>query len=594
MRHHCAQSAAMIRLRPALLPLLAVLLATGLAWVLAERLITSRLRAELDQTLLLTARAVEAEIDRFRALPDVAGEDARIRAALTDPSALEGANRYLETVAAHAGASELFLINDRGLTIAASNWAQPGSFVGQDYGFRPYFRQALQQGRGQFYAIGVTTGVPGFFLSTRVTSGGRAGVLVVKLDLRPLQQTWRTAGADVALVDAAGVVFLSGREDWLYRPLAPLPADILGELAQTRAYDGIDLAGAPPLLSAPPLGADAAGEGWIARLSTLSGSGWRLVAARPAAAITGAATGWAMATALLALFVAGLFLAWDQRRQIVALRLSQSEKLEAMVAARTADLAREVEARRQAEADLRATQANLIHAEKMAALGRMSTAIVHEISQPLAAMEATLTSAELSLPPGESATAPRLATARGLIRRMQRTTKHLKSFGRKEGGERSIIDLRPVLSSALELVTPRARAVGVVPGLDLPDAPALVLAGSVRMEQVAVNLLLNALDAVEGRAGAAIALRLSLEADQVALTVTDNGHGIAPETLSRVTEPFFSTRAGGEGLGLGLSICKAIVSEFGGALTIASDEGRGATVTVTLPRAQRMAEEAAE
>lgn len=584
----------MTRLRPALLPLLAAILATGLAWVLAERLITGRLRAELDQTLLLTARAVESEIDRFRALPDVAGEDSRIRAALIDPLALDDANRYLETVAAVAGASELFLINDRGLTIAASNWAQPGSFLGQDYGFRPYFRQALQQGRGQFYAIGVTTGVPGFFLSTRVSSGGQSGVLVVKLDLRPLQQTWRTAGADVALVDAAGVVFLSGREDWLYRPLAPLLPDSLAELAATRAYDGIDLAGAPPLLAAPPLGADAAGEGWIARVSTLPGSGWRLIAARPSGAVTGAATGWAMATALLALFVAGLFHSWGQRRQIVALRLSQSQKLEAMVAARTADLAREVVARRQAEADLRATQEDLIHAEKMAALGRMSTAIVHEISQPLAAMEATLTSAELSLPPGESGTAPRLATARGLIRRMQRTTKHLKSFGRRETGERSVIDLRTVLAAALELVTPRARAVGVLPVLHLPETPALVLAGSVRMEQVAVNLLLNALDAVEGSAGAAVDLRLSVGRDEVTFSVADNGPGIAPETLPRVTEPFFTTSAGGEGLGLGLSICKAIVSEFLGGLSIRSQEGQGATVTVTLPRAQPVAEEAAE
>jgi two-component system C4-dicarboxylate transport sensor histidine kinase DctB len=602
LRGHRAQSDAMTRLRPAVLPLLAAILVTGLAsvlaWVLAGQLITARLRAELDQTLLLTSRAVQAEIDRFRALPEVAGEDARIRAALTDPSALDSANRYLETISAHAGASELFLIDDRGLTIAASNWAQPGSFVGQDYGFRPYFRQAMQQGSGQFYAIGVTTGVPGFFLSTRVSSGvsagGQTGVLVVKLDLRSLQQTWRTAGADVALVDAAGVVFLSGREDWLYRPLAPLTPEGLSELAQTRAYDGVDLAGADPLLPRAPLGADATGSDWIARLSSLSGTGWRLIAARPASAVTRAAAGWAVATALLALFVAGLFHAWDQRRQIVALRLSQSQKLEAMVATRTADLGREVEARRQAEADLRATQENLIHAEKMAALGRMSTAIVHEISQPLAAMEATLTSAELSMPPGETAIAPRLATARGLIRRMQRTIKHLKSFGRKEAGERSVIDLRQALASALELVTPRARAVGVTPRLVLPDESALVLAGSVRMEQVVVNLLLNALDAVEGRKDADIALQLSISAGEVALSVRDNGHGIAPEAMSRVTEPFFSTRTGGEGLGLGLSICKAIVTEFGGALTIVSDAGQGATVTVTLPRVQPVAEEAAE
>lgn len=589
-----AQSDPMIRLRPALLPFLAAILATGLAWVLAGQIISSQLRTELDQTLLLTSRAVQAEIDRFRALPDVAGEDARIRAALTDPSALDGANRYLETISAHAGAAELFLINYQGRTIAASNYAQPGSFVGQDYGFRPYFTQAMQQGHGQFYGIGVTTGVPGFFLSTSVSSGDRTGVLVVKLDLRPLQQTWRSAGADVALVDGAGVVFLSGRADWLNRPLAPLAPDALAELSETRAYDGIDIVGARPLMSGFPLGADAAGDGWIGRLSTLSGTNWRLIAARPASAVTGPAAGWAIATALLALFVAGLFHAWDQRRQIIALRLSQSQKLEDMVAARTADLAREVEARRLAEADLRATQESLIHAEKMAALGRMSTAIVHEISQPLAAMEATLTSAELSMPHDDTATAPRLATARGLIRRMQRTIKHLKSFGRKEAGERSVIDLCPVLSSAVELVTPRARAVGVTPRLVLPDGPALVLAGSVRMEQVVVNLLLNALDAVEGRPDADIALSLAVLDGQVALTVTDNGHGIPPEAMPRVMEPFFSTRTSGEGLGLGLSICKAIVSEFGGTLTIASDAGLSTTVTVTLPRVERVAEEAAE
>lgn len=585
----------MTRLRPALLPLLAALIAALLAWLVAERWVTASLRAEMDQSLLLTSRAVEAEIDRFRALPDVAGEDARIRAALTDPRALDDANRYLETVAAHAGASELFLINAEGRTIAASNWNRPGSFVGQDYGFRPYFRQAMEQGRGQFYAIGVTTGVPGYFLSTRVQSGPMTGVLVVKVDLRPLQQTWQAAGAQVALADADGVIFLSGREDWLYRPLSPLPADRLTQLEQTRTYDGVALGAASPLLARAPLGADAAGRDWVARLSVLpGGTGWRLIASRPAAAITGVAAGWALAAALLALAVAGLFKAWDQRRQIIALRLSQSEKLEAMVASRTADLAREVEARRQAEADLRAAQEHLIHAEKMAALGRMSTAIVHEISQPLAAMEATLTAAELSLPATDRKTAPRLLTAKGLIRRMQRTTKHLKSFGRKETGELALIDLCPVITSAIELVTPRARAVGVVPEVRLPPGPVPVLAGSVRMEQVAVNLILNALDAVEGLPGATV--RVSLEGGEgglLRLVVSDTGTGIAPDVLPRVAEPFFSTKTTGEGLGLGLSICKAILAEFGGFLAITSTPGQGTEVTVTLPLAEP-AQEAAE
>lgn len=573
----------MARLRAPLFPILAAVLAAALAWVLAERWITARVQAELDQSLLLTSRAVQAEIDRFRALPDVAGEDARIRAALIDPRALDEANRYLETVTGHAGASELFLINAEGRTIAASNWNREGSFVGQDYSFRPYFQQAMQSGRGQFYAIGVTTGVPGFFLSTRVTAGPMRGVLVVKIDLRPLQATWRSAGAEVALLDAAGVIFLSGRADWLYHPLAPLTAETVAGLAATRTYDGIALTEALPLMARAPLGPDAAGKGWIARLTPVAGTSWRLMASQSEAIVTGGAAAWALAAAMLSLFIAGLFTAWDQRRQILGLRLAQSERLEAMVEARTADLAREIEARRQVEADLRAAQEHLIHAEKMAALGRMSTAIVHEISQPLAAMEATLTAAEMGLPAGDQVTAPRLLTAKGLIRRMQRTTKHLKSFGRKETGALSRIDLRPVVASALELVTPRARAVGVVPRFVAPAGPVEVMAGAVRMEQVVVNLLLNALDAVEGCAGAEVSVVLSVEGGAAQLCVRDTGQGISAEDLSRVTEPFFSTKSSGEGLGLGLAISKAILTEFGGDLGVSSQQGLGTEARVVLP-----------
>jgi two-component system, NtrC family, C4-dicarboxylate transport sensor histidine kinase DctB len=584
---YSSEANTMARVRPAVIPLTVVLVVAGLSWIFAEHWLTASLQRELDQSLLLTSRAVQAEIDRFRALPDVAGEDARIRAALIDPRALDEANRYLETVAGHAGASELFLINSGGRTIAASNWNRPGSFVGQDYGFRPYFQQAITNGRGQYYAIGVTTGVPGFFLSTRVSAGPMQGVLVVKIDLRPLQDIWRNAGAEVALVDAAGVIFLSGRPDWIYHPLAPLPARTLAELETTRTYVGVALAEAQPLLPRAPLGPDLAGEGWIARMTEVPGTTWRLLASQSAAIVTAGAAGWAIGAAILAMFIVGLFTSWDQRRQIVALRLAQSEGLEAMVAARTADLGREIEARRQAEADLRATQEHLIHAEKMAALGRMSTAIVHEISQPLAAMEATLTAAELSLPSADSVTGPRLAVAKGLIRRMQRTTKHLKSFGRKETGSLALIDLRPVVASALELVTPRSRAVGITPVLIEPAKPVTVFAGAVRMEQVVVNLLLNALDAVAERQGAEVRLCLEENNNQACLTVSDTGHGISAEVLARVTEPFFSTKSNGEGLGLGLAISKAILTEFGGDLTVSSEDGVGTEARITLPLAKK-------
>jgi len=568
-----------------LAPLLAACVAASVVWFISQSRLQEMARQALDQTLLLTTRAVEAEVDRLRALPDVASEDARIRMALAGTGPLEAANTYLERVSAHAGADELFLIDTNGRTIAASNWNQPGSFVGHNYAFRPYFQEALTQGHGQFYAIGVTTGVPGFFLSTRVSQGDAVGVLVVKLDLRPLQETWRAAEAYVALADDSGVVFLSARPDWQYRPLWPLDEVTLAHITATRAYEGVGLAERAALLDVPPAGADATGEGWMARIAPMPATGWQVIAARATGPMQLVSAGWAVLAALVTLGIAAGLKAWEQRRQFIALRLSQSERLESMVIARTADLAREVEARSQAEAGLRATQEALIHTEKMAALGRMSAAIVHEISQPLAAMEATLAAAELGLAKSDRATAPRLDTARGLIRRMQRTTRHLKSFGRKETGELSLIDMRAPVASALEMVAPRARATDVIPELHQPDQAVMVMAGSVRIEQVVVNLLLNALDAVADQDAPQVTITLVVKEGQAVLVLRDTGAGIAAADVPRVTEPFFTTKVTGEGLGLGLAICKAILADFNGTLDIVSEEGRGTQVTVRLPLA---------
>ncbi len=568
-------------------PLILACLSAVLVWFVAQAIALGTARQELDQTLLLTTRAVEAELDRLRALPAIAAEDARIRGALSAEGSLQDANTYLETVAAHAGADELFLIDASGQTIAASNWNRSGSFVGENYAFRPYFQDALATGHGQFYAIGVTTGVPGYFLSARIDVGGEVGVMVVKLDLRPLQATWRAAEADVALADEHGIVFLSARPDWQYRPLVDLAPDVLDQLVASRAYENVGLGTTAPLLSAPPAGADAKGAGWIARLAPVPATGGQVIAARPTRGLQLLALGWAVLAALATLAIAAALKAWEQRRQIIALRLSQSEKLEAMVIDRTADLAREIEARSQAEANLRATQEALVHTEKMAAMGRMSAAIVHEISQPLAAMEATLSAAEMGMPAGDTATATRIAKARDMIRRMQRTTKHLKSFARKETAELKLIDLRAPLKSAVDLVLPRAQVVGVTPQLHLPDTCVPVMAGAVRIEQVVANLLLNALDAVDGMPDARIAVTLTASGGQTRITVCDNGAGIAESDLPRVTDPFFSTKMASEGLGLGLAICKAILADFGGTLDILSTPQEGTQVTVALPLAVR-------
>lgn len=571
--------------------LMVATLAAGLGYALAHRMGLAALDRELDQSLILTRRAIEAEIERYRALPDVAAEDVRIARALADrtsPAATGAASRYLETIAAKSGASHLYLMDGDGAVIAASNWNRDLTFVGQNYGFRPYFQDALKTGRGGFYAIGVTTRTPGYFLSSRIGPTEAPAVIATKIDVTPLERTWKSAGVSLAVADSDGVVFLSGVDDWRYRPLLRLSPGTLERLAEVRTYEGIDLARAAPLLPSGstegPLTLTGPDGGTLrGRSAQIAEYGWQVISAAPLAPVALAAALWSTGAALAAMAATALAMILNQRRQLTQLRLRQGALLEARVADRTRALAHEIEARRKTEEDLRAAQETLVHTEKMAALGRMSAAIVHEMSQPLAAMEATLAAAELSR--DAARTAARIDTARNLIRRMRRTTKHLKSFSRKDQNTRTLTDLNKVAENALDLVAPRAKAVGVTPEFHpAPTAPT-AMAGPVRLEQVCLNLLLNALDAVEGRDGAAVTVTTGTRDGTALLVVADTGSGIAAENMARVTEPFFSTKITGEGLGLGLSISQAIVTEFGGRIDIASAPGHGTTVTVSLPAA---------
>lgn len=561
------------------------LCAAALTYLFAYRASEQALRAQLDQSLILSARAVETEIARFGSLPGIAAEDARIRVAIAapdDPANIDEANRYLAKIGAYSGASLLFLMTTDGVTIAASNYETDLNLVGRNFSFRPYFKAAMQGQNGRYYAIGTTTGEPGYFLSTPVTVGPARGVLVVKVDLTPLQATWLSAGLATAIIDQDGVAFLSGAPEWLYRPTAVLSPATLARIRDARTYDGVELANVDAILTAPDRARSATGP-MLIRARPLTDDGWMLMAGAPIAPVTTTSALSALGAALLAFLATGLAKIAHQRRQLVALRLRQNALLETRVTERTRDLAHEVQARRQTEAELRAAQEGLIHSEKMAALGRMSAAIVHEISQPLAAMEATLAAAQIALPKGQDKTQTRLATVRGLVRRMQRTTKHLKSFSRKEQGELSLINIAHTVENAIELTAPRAKTAGINPQFTPPDPAIFIRAGAIRMEQVLVNLLLNALDAVDGQSAPQIIVTAATDGETATLTVTDTGAGIDPTDLPRVTEPFFSTKITGEGLGLGLSISQAIVQEFGGQIDITSTIGHGTTVTVTLP-----------
>lgn len=578
----------------ALLAALAIGVLSGSAWWLTWQQGLERLERQSGDRLTVSLRAVESEIERYRYLPDVVSQDPRIVALLAagdDPADLAVANNYLQIVRDMAGADELYVINLAGTTLAASNWNEQGSFVGHNYAFRPYFADAIRTGAGRFYAVGVTTGRPGYFLSSRVESSGRTlGVVVVKVDMAPLAQTWARAGDMTAIADRDGVIFLSGEPRWTYRPLQALQPPTLALLQAERRYDGIDIAKMEPLT---PAGAgrsqqvtvQVGAERYLLGDRSMEPDQWRLLSALPLGPVEAEARlvgGLAALAAMLALAVA---LFWRQRQQLTRMKLEQNAVLEQRVAERTALLAHEVEERTRAELELRTTQEGLIHAAKLAALGRMSAAIVHEVSQPLSALDNTLAAAGLHAERQATSEVQRnLISARALLKRMQRTVKHLKTFSsRRDTAPPERVDVNNAIEVAVEIVTTRAREHGVRILFERNGNLPSVSANSIRLEQVLINLLLNALDATIAAGETSIVVTADAVGRQMQIKVVDTGNGISQEARERLFEPFFTTKTTGEGLGLGLSISRTIIAEFGGSLTLSPLAAGGTEACIELP-----------
>ena len=574
---------------------LTVVAALG-AWFVSYRAAHQQLEAQLVQTLILTSRNITSEIDRFRYLPKVIGEDERIRSLIdtpTDDASRDRAERYLETVARETGASYLYLLDDTGLALAASNWQEPTAFTGNNYGFRPYFLEAMARGSGRIYAIGVTTGLPGYFLAERISLvSGRTAVVVAKVELSSLERAWRDADAAIAIADGDGIVFLAGPLAWKHRSLQPLSADTVARVSSLRTYEGVDLSASVPMFetaterSGPPtqISFRPFGNSQLMAMQAVPGERWTMLAALDSKRLLATARFWTTIAGLSGLLLAGITHLLLQRQQLAQLRLDQQETLERKVAERTRDLAREIQTRVQTEAALRKAQEGLVHAEKMVALGRMSAAIVHEISQPLAAMDNTIASAELHAGRGDTERLEgRLVAARGLVDRMRRIVTQLRAFSRRDAHVLEAVDCDACIRNALELAAPRLAAMGVTAKLCTQGTNQPVQAVSLKLEQILLNLVLNALDALEGQKEPQLSICRATGVNQLTISVTDNGQGIEPGLLEQVKEPFFTTRQTGEGLGLGLAISSAMAQEFGGAVSLQPASGGGVVATLSLP-----------
>ncbi|KWB63398.1 sensor histidine kinase [Burkholderia ubonensis] len=622
------QEAVTLKRRLLVLVALAAVLAAAcaLTWTVTWQRGVGELQRNAAVRVDRTTNALKSTLDRYESLPYLLGSHPYVQELLAEPKRADyaaRANRYLEDLNQHARATVTYLVGADGLCVAASNWRAPDSFIGIEYRFRPYFIDAMNGRVGRFFGIGTISRDPGYYISQPVWRDGRiVGVVVVKLNLEWFQGA--DASEPLVVADDHGVVFLSSVPAWKYHTLKPLAGPVAASIFETRQYAQQPVAPLP-LRVEQVLDRDAQivrlGPGrraprYLATQRRIGEPDWLLVTLAPIAPVDADARNATIVTGFGFVSIALLAFYWRMRRARVremirgrALLQQAYAELNRRVEERTADLSeanaqlqKEVGERIRAEQDLRAAHDELIQASKLAALGQMAAGITHELNQPLAALRSFSDNTRVLLDRGEQAAArENLEAIAALTERMGKITNQLKLFvGRARPRNEQALVVR-ALRSVLALLGERLRGVELVltlrddavspvreAPLDLAnDHPELVArCEDLRLEQVLINLLGNALDAVAAGGAPRIDVTIEASAATLAIQVRDNGPGIAPDLLPRLFEPFFTTKEMGRGLGLGLAISSSIASDAGGSLTARNAPGGGALFVLTLRRAR--------
>lgn len=588
-----------------------------LSWVLGGWFGYRQLENDSLQEAFRYRQLVANELNRYIPVPELIAEHPLLAEALKrpdDPVTLLQANEQMQRMATIVGGSDVYLMDLTGLAIAANNFGQPDSFVGSNYSYRPYFYDAVNTGGSVVYfALGTMSLERGLYFShpVRDQRGAILGVVAIKVLVHELESLWQRPDiqrqAEMVVLDDDGISFLASNRKWLYRDFSPTGGAAENPKVRQRYPQRelkpveFSLQDGPWVLSEHAtrmrIKNGDSEQSYLALDAGLPRLDWRLVVVADTRSVLWARIGFLVGggAIFLAGFLTWLYLRERQRREREL--AARGEQLERRVAQRTVDLKRsndqllaEIQERERAQTELRETQQELIQAAKLAVLGQMSAGLNHEINQPLTAIQAYARNSRKFLERGAGdmvdANLQEIVT---LCDKMAELIRQFKVFARKSEGPPSLVDFRLPVDAALKIINAQSSSDGITICWLRPDAPTMCHGDLIRVEQVMVNLMANAVQAVEGQAEPEIQVEIVEDGEYWRCVVRDNGHGL-PRNTERVFEPFFTTRSVKQGLGLGLSISKQIVESLGGSLS-GQNRADGSGAEFVLKLKQRRAEE---
>jgi two-component system C4-dicarboxylate transport sensor histidine kinase DctB len=558
----------MVRLAVGFLILLAVAVV-----LVSNRLLTDRYTADTrnqaEVRLALYTGNLMSELQRTSVVPLLLSRDPELVRALRE-SNFSATSAKLIALQSQIGVASIRLLDNNGRVVGATN----RNILGTNNRTEPYFVEAQRSKETTFSAVKRESGGFDFVYSRAIMDEGRViGVIVVSVDLMKYERAWAGLQDAVLVTDSEGIVILATEALWRGQPVEDALALRDPPSAISRALQATaDWAQNPP-------DAYVRGEAVMKTVARVPFRGWQIQTFTAYASVRDQVNG------ILALQIMGFAILMAFTFYILSRRAwSRSltfQRESAELRALNARLQRAIAEREKVKKDLEVAELTLAQSSKLAALGEMSAAVSHELNQPLAAMKTYLAGARLLLQrrrPEEALSS--FQRIDDLIERMGAITRQLKSYARKGGEAFEEVDLRACVSSALAMMEPQLKARVVKISRGLPRQPVLVMADRIRLEQVIINLLRNALDATKDTRDPQIDILLSA-GETATLTVGDNGHGITD--LENLFEPFYTTKKPGEGVGLGLAISSGIVTDLGGRLTARNSDSGGAVFEMQLP-----------